>query len=164
MTKALRASDGLIRCGALLFMALVSTALVAVNASPVSAQSCEPTRRDALGPFYVPDAPVRSSVGTGYVLSGVVRSAETCEPIPWAQVELWLANPEGVYDDDHRATVFASEEGEYWFESNVPVRYVGRPPHIHVRVSAPGFATLVTQHYPQRDASEASFDVVLVSW
>jgi catechol 1,2-dioxygenase len=69
----------------------------------------------------------------------------------------------GDYDDAHRATVFAGESGEYRFESNVPVSYGGRPPHIHVRVRAPGFEELVTQHYPERGQRKATFDLVLVA-
>jgi protocatechuate 3,4-dioxygenase beta subunit len=46
--------------------------------------------------------------------------------------------------------------------SNVPVSYSGRPPHIHVRVRAPGYEELVTQHYPQRGQRKANFDLVLV--
>jgi protocatechuate 3,4-dioxygenase beta subunit len=112
-----------------------------------------------LGPFYEPDAPVRTSVGSGYVLSGAVLAADSCEPIRDAQIEFWLANPEGVYDDAHRATVPA--EGEYRFESNVPVPYQGRPPHVHLRVTAPGYQELVTQHYPDAGQTEATFDLVL---
>ena len=122
---------------------------------------CEPTRADALGPFYKPNAPRRTSVGQGYVLTGVVRSANGCAPIPGALVEFWLANPQGEYDDDHRATMQAGAQGDYRFESNVPVAYGGRPPHIHVKVTAPGFRELVTQHYPQPGQTEASFDLVL---
>ncbi len=129
-------------------------------AQPIGA--CVPTRADQLGPFYTPNAPMRTSVGGGYVLSGTVRSAESCEPIPDALIEFWLANPQAVYDDDHRASMLSGPEGEYRFESNVPVRYPGRPPHIHVRVSAPGFQTLVTQHYPGPGQTEALFDLVLV--
>jgi hypothetical protein len=33
------------------------------------ARGCVPTRADALGPFYEAGAPVRSKVGTGYVLA-----------------------------------------------------------------------------------------------
>jgi protocatechuate 3,4-dioxygenase beta subunit len=44
----------------------------------------------------------------------------------------------------------------------VPVVYGGRPPHIHVRVFAPGFQTLVTQHYPTAGQTEATFDLVLL--
>jgi protocatechuate 3,4-dioxygenase beta subunit len=58
-------------------------------------------------------APVRTSLGGGYVLSGAVLGAEECKPIPKARIEFWLANPSGDYDDAHRATVSfsAREEG-----------------------------------------------------
>jgi protocatechuate 3,4-dioxygenase beta subunit len=116
-----------------------------------------------LGPFYEPGAPVRTSVGSGYVLSGAVLGAEECKPIPNARIEFWLANPRGDYDDAHQATVFAGQRGRYRLESNVPVSYGGRPPHIHVRVRAPGYEELVTQHYPQRAQRKANFDLVLVA-
>jgi catechol 1,2-dioxygenase len=116
-----------------------------------------------LGPFYEPDAPVRTRVGSGYVLSGAVLAAEECKPIPNARIEFWLANPRGDYDDAHRATVFADQRGEYRFQSNVPVSYGGRPPHIHVRVRAPGYEELVTPHYPERGQRKANFDLVLVA-
>ncbi len=124
--------------------------------------NCKPTQPDMLGPFYEPGAPVRRSVGSGYVLSGAVVAADECEPIGNARIEFWLANPRGEYDDAHRATVFAGERGGYRFESNVPVSYSGRPPHIHVRVTAPGFEELVTQHYPEPGQRKANFDLVLV--
>ena len=123
--------------------------------------NCEPTPPDMLGPYYEPDAPVRTSVGSGYVLSGAVLAAGSCEPIPDARIEFWLANPEGEYDDAHRATVPAGAGGRHRFESNVPVSYGGRPPHIHIRVTAPGYRELVTQHYPEDGQTEANFDLIL---
>src|ERR671910_607770 len=123
---------------------------------------CKPTQPDMLGPFYEPGAPVRTSVGSGYVLSGTVLGAAECKPIPKARIEFWLANPKGDYDDAHRATVLAGQRGRYRLESNVPVSYGGRPPHIHVRVIAPGYEELVTQHYPERGQRKANFDLVLV--
>ncbi len=123
--------------------------------------SCEPTQPDMLGPFYVPDAPERTSVGGGYVLSGNVLAAGSCEPIRDARIEFWLTNPGGVYDDAHRATVPAGTGGEYRFESNVPGSYENRQPHIHLRVTAPGYQDLVTQHYPDAGQTEANFDLVL---
>ena len=125
--------------------------------------NCKPTQPDMLGPFYEPGAPVRTSVGSGYVLSGAVLGAEECEPIPKARIEFWLANPRGEYDNAHRATVFAGQRGEFRFESNVPVSYESRPPHIHVRVRAHGYEELVTQHYPERGQKKANFDLVLVA-
>ncbi len=74
--------------------------------------NCKPTQPDMLGPFYEPGAPVRTSVGSGYVLSGAVLSAEDCKPIRNARIEFWLANPKGEYDDAHRATVLSGKRGE----------------------------------------------------
>jgi protocatechuate 3,4-dioxygenase beta subunit len=113
------------------------------HATAGSSADCKPPQPDMLGPFYEPGAPVRMSVGSGYVLSGAVLAAQECKPIHNAHIEFWLANPSGEYDDAHRATVFAGQSGEYRFESNVPVSYGGRPPHIHVRVTAPGYEELV---------------------
>lgn len=128
----------------------------------VVAADCPPTKPDMLGPFYVPDAPLRASVGQGYLLRGVVKSTEGCSPIAGAKIEFWLTGPGGDYDEDHRATAYSDDEGAYRFESNPPQRYFGRPPHIHIRVSAPGFATLITQHYPEVGKTDASFDLVLI--
>jgi protocatechuate 3,4-dioxygenase beta subunit len=40
-------------------------------------------------------------------------------------------------------------------ESNFPPGYSGRPPHIHIRISANGFRSLATQHYPEIDQKAA---------
>lgn len=135
--------------------------LIALS-SQSQAAACKPTEPDMLGPFYKPNAPVRSSVGKGYVLQGTVRSSSDCTPLSHATIEFWLAGPDGQYDDAHRATVVADASGAYRFESNVPQSYAGRPPHIHIRASARGFKTLVTQHYPEAGKTTAVFDLVLV--
>jgi protocatechuate 3,4-dioxygenase beta subunit len=141
----------------------LSLGLLVVPAPRAAAgNACSPTRPDALGPFYAPNAPVRSSVGKGFVLSGTVRSARDCRPLGAARVEFWLAGPAGQYGDTWRATVVADREGRYRFESHFPPPYSGRPSHIHVRVAAPGHQVLVTQYYPQRDESEGRFDLVLM--
>ena len=127
-----------------------------------SAAECEPTQPDALGPFYKSNAPVRSSVGQGYILSGEVKGSQDCSPIAKARIEFWLAGPNGKYDDSHRATVYSDQEGRYRFESNFPPSYFGRPPHIHIRVSAQGYRTLVTQHYPDAEETGAIFNLIVI--
>ncbi len=141
-------------------MAAALLAAVMVPVPAVAAPACPPTRGDLLGPFYRPNAPVRSSVGKGHVLRGTVRSSADCGAIPGARVELWLAGPNG-YDDEHRATVISDADGRYRFESEPPRGYERRPPHIHVRVAHPGYQTLVTQHYPAPGQAEETFDLVL---
>jgi protocatechuate 3,4-dioxygenase beta subunit len=82
--------------------------------------------------------------------------------IPDATIEFWLAGPDGAYADEYRATVIVDQNGAYRFESHAPPPYSGRPPHIHVRVTAPGYQELVTQHYSQQGQTQAIFDLVLM--
>jgi protocatechuate 3,4-dioxygenase beta subunit len=147
---------------ALLVVTTLAAFSLGTTSGPQAAPVCRQTPPDALGPFYEPGAPVRAKVGTGYVLSGRVLAARTCRAIPRARIEFWLANPQGEYDDAHRATLFAGRRGGYRFESNRPPSYQSRPPHIHIRVSARGYRTLVTQHYPRTGRRSAVFNVVLV--
>ena len=127
----------------------------------VSGGACQSSAPDQLGPYYEPGAPVRARVGQGYRLTGTVRSTNGCRALTAAKIEFWLVNPAGEYDDAHRATVPTRADGSYEFHSNNPVGYEGRPPHIHVRVSAPGHRTLVTQHYPRPEQTSAGVDLVL---
>ena len=124
--------------------------------------SCTPTPADALGPFYKPGAPLRDSVGKGYVLSGKVMSASGCVPLAGSVIEFWLAGPEGDYLDAYRATMKAKPDGSYRFECAPPPPYERRPPHIHIRVTAPGHQTLVTQHYPASGTRSGFMDLVLI--
>ena len=125
------------------------------------AKDCKPTPRDAMGPFYEPNAPFRTTVGEGYILRGVVRSTAQCRALAGAVFEFWLTGSDGRYGDAYRARLRADESGQYQFESNKPSRYGGRPPHIHIRVTAAGHRTLVTQHYPARGQNTQTFDLVL---
>lgn len=145
----------------LVILILLSSASAGAIRDAVAA-ACTPTEEDALGPFYKPDAPLRSTVGKGYMVKGIVRSSKDCRPVPGAVIEFWLAGPNGEYDDAHRATVIADASGAYRFESNPPQRYYGRPPHIHLRITAKDFFPLVTQHYPLSGARNSLFDIVLV--
>jgi protocatechuate 3,4-dioxygenase beta subunit len=123
---------------------------------------CEPTPVDDPGQFYTPNAPVRTRVGRGYVLSGFVRSTADCTPIADTRIEFWLAGPDGTFDADHRATVIADASGMYRFESNFPPAYDGSPPHIFVRVTAPAHQPLVTWHYPITNQSEGTLDLIVI--
>lgn len=149
---------------ALFSIFIMMAAFAYVSSAHVHAadMQCSPTPPDYLGPFYKAGAPVRTGVGTGYELTGLVKSAADCAPIEKARIEFWLTNSEGEYDDDHRATLFSDPAGNYRFESNFPPGYSGRPPHIHIKISADGFKTLATQHYPSAGSKDAVFDIVLV--
>jgi protocatechuate 3,4-dioxygenase beta subunit len=142
---------------------LGAAGLMGVPPSPQAAaqSACAPTKPDMLGPFYVANAPARERTGQGLVVTGVVRSAAACAPIPGARIEWWSVNPRGEYDDAHRATETAGSEGRYRYETDPPTAYPGRPPHLHVRVSAPGHRVLVTQLYPKSSQTSIETDFVL---
>ncbi len=123
---------------------------------------CAPTPEDMEGPFYRPGAPTRASTGRGLVVSGAVKSAGSCSPIPGARIEWWQAGPRGNYDDEHRGALRTADDGTYQFETDFPPAYFGRQPHIHVKVLAPGHRTLTTQLYPKADQTRVTFDLVLV--
>jgi protocatechuate 3,4-dioxygenase beta subunit len=115
-----------------------------------------------LGPFYVAGAPERAVTGKGLVISGRVRSGEGCAPLGGARIEWWSTNSAGEYDDAHRATQVTAPDGAYRYETDMPGIYPGRPRHLHLRITAPGHRTLVTQIYPEAGQSSIDKDLVLV--
>lgn len=145
--------------------ALAIALVVLASPSPASAQStpCAPTAPDMLGPFYKPDAPERSVTGQGLVVRGTVRSAKSCTPVPGARLEWWSADSRGEYRDELRATQRSGSDGAFSYETVAPGRYPGRPPHLHVKISAPGHRTLVTQVYPRDGQRAIATDFVLLA-
>lgn len=153
--------------GRRILVLLLLTLAVALHAAAADRQtatgfSCPPTPADEMGPFYRPGAPLRSVIGSGYLLTGTVRSAADCSAIPSPLIEFWQTGPDGRYDDAHRAAVITGTAGRYRFETARPGAYFSRPAHIHIRVSAKGFKTLTTQHYLRKNTAQAVFDLVLI--
>ncbi len=144
------------------FVCLVILLQMFMDSHASHAVTCTPTPWDEIGPFYRPNAPERTSIGKGYLLSGTVRSAEDCRPLHNVRIELWQAGPNGSYDDAHRATLYSDRSGRYRLQTFFPPPYGPRPSHIHILVDAKGFEGLITQHYPQKGKKGATFDLVLV--
>ena len=142
--------------------ALLLLLVFAAEALPGQVYQCPPTPPDADGPFYRSNAPVRNIIGSGYGLTGMVKSAVDCTRIGNAKIEIWMAGPDGVYGDAWRATLYSRANGRYYFSSHFPGHYGSRPPHIHLIVNAPGFQELITQHYMQPGQQGAVFDLVLI--
>lgn len=151
-------------CGMGLVLSLGLLSVLASPGTPPAAAAAPPkcplTQGQMSDGAYKPNAPVRSRVGTGFVLSGTVRSGMDCKGIQGAHVEFWFAGPNG-YDDAHRGTVISDPAGAYRFESSVLSGNTGFRPHIHLRVAVPGFKTLNTVYLPQSGTSGGTFDLVL---
>jgi catechol 1,2-dioxygenase len=150
---------------------LKNTALFAVSVSATGfikfngtsyVGDCE-TTTDILGPFYRPNAPLRSDmriagdIGQKVLLSGQIKHKDCATPLKNACVELWHCDAKGVYDNaspdfKYRAKTFCDDKGNYRFDSILPVPYdVGdgsiRPAHFHMMVTAEGYQALITQLY-----------------
>jgi hydroxyquinol 1,2-dioxygenase len=120
-------------------------------------------------------------------VSGTVKGLDG-KPISHACLEVWQADADGHYDvqiaglDEHRAraTLYTAADGAYHFRSiladSYPIPHDGpvgkmldalerhpmRPAHLHFRITAPGYETLVTHVFRRGDAyldSDAVFGV-----
>jgi protocatechuate 3,4-dioxygenase beta subunit len=116
--------------------------------------SCKPTLDDGVSPSYKQDAPERTVVGGGHVLTGLVLSSLDCQPIANAKLEFWPEEAGLGHPDSSRATFFADQNGQYRFECNLPK-------HIHMRISAPGYRTIGVNSYHPEGKPEGTFDIVL---
>jgi len=129
-----------------------------------------PTTTDILGPFYRPGAPMRSNIvppnskGIPMSLNGTIFKEDGKTSLNNVLVEIWQCDENEYYDnasDDYlfRGTTMTGTNGQYTFDTIVPVPYKAnpnndnswRPAHIHMRVSIPGQQDLVTQIYFKGD-------------
>ncbi|KDQ11271.1 hypothetical protein BOTBODRAFT_35571 [Botryobasidium botryosum FD-172 SS1] len=121
--------------------------------------------------------------GTGEPLFVTGRILSTSgEPIPNAVIDTWEADADGLYDTqhadysepDHRGRLKSNDKGEYSFRCVVPVPYsipddgpVGqllaklgrhpyRPAHLHMKIEAPSYETLITALYARGDRFSTS--------
>jgi protocatechuate 3,4-dioxygenase beta subunit len=145
-----------------LLAAAVATFLGAQPSPSPAAAGCPPTPPDAFGPFGRGIPPVRSSIGKGHVLTGIVLSAIDCRPLRGAQVQLWQSNRTGRYTRAGSATVITDRQGRFRFEGPFPPSYEGRPPHIHIRVIAKGHLPLLFRYVPAKGERSGSVRLVLV--
>ena len=128
-----------------------------------------PTTTDILGPFYRPNAPIRTNInpadysGKLFHLSGTIFKEDGKTPFKDSEVEVWQCDSNKVYDntsDDYRyrGTQKTDAKGRYHFITCHPVPYpvddkgeYYRPAHIHMRISGEGQQDLVTQVYFKDD-------------
>ncbi len=122
------------------------------------------TTTDIQGPFYIANAPASASLapdnasGEVCFMTGTVYYNDCNTPIKNALVDVWHANDDGAYEDDHyRGRVWTDEGGNYSFRTILPGKYLNgsqfRPRHFHYKVSKDGDAELTTQIYFEGDTS-----------
>lgn len=117
-------------------------------------RSCKPTLDDGVSPSHKPDAPERTVVGQGHVVTGIVLSSANCKPIANAKLEFWPEEEGLGHPDSARATFFTDQDGRYRFKCNPPE-------HIHMRISAQGYKMIGVNSYHPEGQAEGTFDIVL---
>ncbi|MFT4624475.1 MAG: protocatechuate 3,4-dioxygenase beta subunit [Myxococcota bacterium] len=132
--------------------------------------TCGISREQIDGPYYLALDDLRGDVtdgkqGIALALLLEVVAGDSCDPVQDATVELWQADASGTYSGFHalgtkgerflRGTQRGDGAGAVSFTTIYPGFYPGRTPHLHLRVTAPGYAELVTQVYFPRKTNAA---------
>lgn len=162
------------------FAAAVSGAALAAQRTV----EMQPTPSQVSGPYFLPNSPESKALdltpsgmtGDPIEVTGQVLGTDGKE-ITGATVHVWLADPKGVYDNQDKAgnpiklppskhrlrgRIITGKDGKYYFKAlrpgNYPLTENGtdfRPGHIHIKIEAKGYKTLVTQLYFQDDKYNA---------
>jgi maleylacetate reductase len=157
----------------------LSMLTVAINA-PASAGATESTVVGPFFTDESPEVPLGGDItgeakGRPCYVSGTVRGTGG-EPVPGARIEVWESDEDGFYDVQYpdgriggRGWLRSAPDGEYRFWSVRPAPYpipddgpVGdllaaagrgpmRPAHLHFKVEAPGYRTLITHIFVAGD-------------
>lgn len=141
--------------------------------TPACESETQPTLQQTAGPFFRPNAPLRSDLTADagsqrrFSLHGFVLDTR-CQPVPDAIVELWHADERGEYDNAGyrwRAYQLTDEAGRWGFDTILTQHYSFRTAHYHFRVQRKGGDVLTTQlYFPDhpRNAGDRLFDPRLV--
>jgi protocatechuate 3,4-dioxygenase beta subunit len=146
-------------------VSVAAVGFVAAGSATSAAAPCRPTASAGGGPFESNAAPPprRSRIGRGHVLAGRILQYPGCTPVRGALVEFWQESPNGRYDRRGHGSVITGRTGAFRFEGPRPPGEFGRPAHIHIHVSAAGYADFVTTYFLARGARQGRITLVLVS-
>lgn len=120
------------------------------------AQHREPTPESGIGVWYQSDAPRTSEVwrpgdeGVRLLLRGRVLDVSGAL-VAGARVEIWHADAQGtVHADRYRATLISDNTGQFRLSTVLP-GYIWGPRHIHMMITHPSHAPLITRLFFKRD-------------
>jgi len=99
----------------------------------------------------------------GHVLTGRVLGYPDCAPLKGAVVDFWQESPNGSYERRGQASVVVGRTAAFRFEGPPPPSEGGRPSHIHIRVTAAGYADFVTTYFLRPGERSGRITIVLVS-
>lgn len=130
------------------------------SADPSAAASCPVTRSNPGGTNnYIPDAPPGEDLGDGFVIQGLVRSAEDCRPLSDVRIQIWLATRTGS-ERDNRTSVRTDSQGRYRVETAPTVAQFGEP-NIHVAYDDGVYESVFIRNVVDLDDTSATIDLNL---
>ena len=121
---------------------------------------CEATESNPGGTNnFLPDAPAQGSLGSGFVITGLVRAADGCRPLQDVRVQVWLATETGG-EQDNRASVRTDAEGRYRIETAPTIPQFGEP-NIHVGYDDGDYGEVFIRRVVDLDDERAVVDLTL---
>jgi hypothetical protein len=101
--------------------------------SPAQAQTFAPTKTMRGGSNnYRPNAPLVTALGSGFVMSGVVRAAGSGKPLDGVRIQIWAATTlGGEREPRNHGSVLTAADGSYTLEMEQIVPNFGQP-HAHL--------------------------------
>lgn len=115
----------------------------AAIALPVHAETYAPTQTMRGGSNnYHPNAPLVESLGTGFIMSGLVRKAGTGAPLPNIRIQIWAATVNGGERHlPNHGSVLTDAAGQYRLEMPQIVPNFGQP-HAHLAYDDAAYKTV----------------------
>jgi protocatechuate 3,4-dioxygenase beta subunit len=141
------------------------------NLVSMPSDGLQPTPPDILGPFYLPNAPYKTTLcdNPTLILQGKVINLDG-KAVASATIEVWQADAEGNYDNDPSSMKFRGMQltdanGGYVVRTIIPGDYKISEPgtpddfrcsHIHFMIHADSYKQLITQLYFPNDKYNAT--------
>jgi hypothetical protein len=111
--------------------------------SPAHAQSFAPTATMRGGSNnYRANTPLVDSLGSGFLMSGMVRLAGSGQPLGGVRIQIWAATAlGGEREPRNHGSVLTAADGTYQLEMEQIVPNFGQP-HAHLAYDDPAFKTV----------------------
>lgn len=128
-------------------------------AVPATAQALSPTQTMRGGSNnYSPNAPLIDALGTGFLMSGLVRDVQTGAPLSGVRIQIWAATTlGGEREPRNHGSVLTRADGTYALEMPQIVPNFGQP-HAHLAYDDADFETVFLRPVMQ-NASDTSLQV-----
>ena len=132
----------------------------ATAGSPTAEGECPVTKSNPGGTNnYIPDAPEGEDLGDGFVIMGVIRSAEGCARLEGVRIQVWLATKTGS-ESDNRTSVRTDSAGRYRVETAPTIAQFGEP-NIHVGYDDGEYEAVFIRRVVDLDDDTATIDLNL---